>query len=324
MQIITASQVHQHLAFPTVLNKLAQGFAAPATMPQRQIFELDSNPHNHDAFAVLPAWNDEVIGVKSFTYFPDNEASGYASLYSKIMLFSRAHGEPLALVDGTSVTLWRTAAVSALAASLLAKPNAKHLVLFGSGKLAPFLIRAHLAVRQYTQVTLVARNHAKAAAVITILANEFSGVEFAYVDQADEALISSADVICCATGARSPLFNGAWLTPGCHVDLLGNHHKESRECDTTTIIRASVYVDSRTNVLNEAGELLIPIKEGVFSAAQVKAELADMCRQAPNRSADEITVFKSVGTALADLLTAHLVLTLCQQQDKAEAAACLA
>ncbi|MCG7562313.1 ornithine cyclodeaminase family protein [Pseudoalteromonas sp. McH1-42] len=311
MKMIERAQVQQALSFPTLIAALQRGFASTHTMPRRSVFELDAQATNHDAFAVLPAWNDAVIGVKAFTYFPGNEAHGKASLYSKIMLFSREHGEPLALVDGTQVTLWRTAAVSALAASYLAREDARHLVMFGAGNLAPYMVRAHLAVRNYEKVTLVARNPDKGATLKATLTQAFPEVNFV-LGQSNAGLIGSADVICTATGCHTPLFDGRWLSPGTHIDLIGNHHKDAREIDTATLLASRVFVDSKTNVLNEAGELLIPIEEGVFSAEQVAGELADMARK--NRflrlNDSEITLFKSVGTALSDLLAAKLVLEL--------------
>ena len=308
MEIINQQQVQQVMAYAPLLQALQQGFAGQATMPRRNVYPLSPDSDNHDAFAVLPAWNEQVIGVKAFTYFPDNEHHGKSSLYSKVMLFSRQHGEPRALVDGTEITLWRTSAVSALAASYLAAQQAKKLVVFGSGKLAPFMIRAHLSVRDYQQVSLVARNTAKAEAILAQLRQEFAHCQFEHTS-ASEALIASADTICCATGSHAPLFSGQWLTPGTHIDLIGNHHRDARECDSETIKRSRVYVDSHDNVLNEAGELLIPISEGVFSPEQIQGQLSDLASiNRPARQGDnDITLFKSVGTALSDLIAANYV-----------------
>ncbi|MDK2594073.1 ornithine cyclodeaminase family protein [Pseudoalteromonas obscura] len=314
MQLINRAQVKQALNFKVLIDTIAEGFSGDANMPMRQVFELDNSADNHDAFAVLPAWNNDVIGVKAFTYFPENFKQDKASLYSKIMLFSRQTGEPLALIDGTEVTLWRTAAVSALAASYLAKKDAKHIVFFGSGNLAPFMINAHLNVRDYEKVTVVARNPDKAKTLLSVLSAQHGKIQFEF-GTACQSLIASADVISCATGSHTPLFDGNWVSPGTHIDLIGNHHKQYRECDTRTVTRSSVYVDSRINVLNEAGELLLPISEGVFSESQVKAELTELAKSHTYRRASqsEITLFKSVGTALSDLVTAKLVYDLVQE-----------
>ncbi|NYR13501.1 ornithine cyclodeaminase family protein [Pseudoalteromonas sp. MIP2626] len=308
MQIIDKTIIDSALNFEMLLEAMQQGFSQHFCMPKRNVYELNESDTNHDAFAVLPAWNEQFIGVKAFTYFPKNSQAGYASLYSKIMLFSREYGEPLALVDGTCITLWRTSTVSALASRYLSRENSKHLVFFGSGNLAAYMIRAHLTVRDYKTVTLVARNQQKVAILQAQLQHVFPQVNFV-IGQSCEVLIGSADVISCATGSPTPLFDGNWLQPGTHVDLIGNHHSEHRECDTATIIRSRVYVDSKINVLGEAGDLLLPIKEGVFSEQDVCAELADLAKINTTARFNEtdITVFKSVGTALSDLIAAGQV-----------------
>lgn len=309
MKIIGAEQVDRALDFPMLIDALAAGFRQEFGMPPRQVFRLAPDSPSHDGFALLPAWNASLIGVKMFTYFPDNEAAGFPSLHSKIMLFGRAHGEPLALVDGTSVTYWRTAAVSALAARLLARPDARTLLLLGTGRLAQPLVAAHLAVRQIERIGLWGRDGAKVAQLRARLQALHPAVEFVVADQLAVSAAAS-DIIVSATGSASPLLQGDWIRPGCHIDLLGNHSPDRRECDSALIANSAVYVDSRDNVMREAGELLIPIAEGVFCAGAIRGELQDLCRgSVPGRSgAAQITVFKSVGTALSDLVTAELVL----------------
>ena len=310
MKIISADQVHQHLNFDELIPLLKNSFSRPFSMPQRQVHSLvPEQSDNHDAFALLPSWNEDVIGNKMFTYFPDNAAKhDLPGLFSKIMLFKRQTGEPLALVDGTSVTYWRTAAISALASQLLSRDNSQHLMLFGTGNLAKFLVEAHLTVRDIKNVTLWGRNSAKVNDLISEFTALYPAVTFkASVDVNVE--VANADIICCATGAKTPLFDGNLVSAGCHIDCLGNHMKDARECDTTTVTRARVFVDSLTNTLNEAGELLMPIAEGVFNKGDIVGELADMCKTPSllRQSNDEITLFKSVGTAISDLVAAHRV-----------------
>jgi 1-pyrroline-2-carboxylate reductase [NAD(P)H] len=307
MKIIDALQVNRALHFPDLITALDAGFRQEFTMPQRQVFPLDAQ--THDAFAVLPAWNEEVVGVKSFTYFPNNGAHNLPSLFSKILLFSRANGMPLAMIDGTTVTYWRTAAVSALASRYLARKNAQRLLLLGTGNLAKPLVRAHLAEHALTRIDLWGRNANKVKALQADLQAEYPHLQFVGVSDLSSA-VPAADIIIGATGSATPLVLGADVPAGCHVDLLGNHHPEQRECDTTLVEKATVYVDYRENVLKEAGELLLPIREGKFSVEQVQGDLAQLCRgqTTARRHDDEITLFKSVGTALSDLICAKLVL----------------
>ncbi len=314
MQFISAQQVDQVLDFPTLINALQRGFAADFQMPQRQLYALGAGS---SAFALLPAWTENSIAVKAFCYFPDNSAAMPAVpiLHSNILLYRRSNGQPLAMVEGSSVTCWRTAAVSALAARYLARPDSQHLLLLGTGALALPLLRAHLSEHKLRQLTIWGRNPAKAQQLCDRLQQLYPALVVA-VCQDLTTSCTEADIIVAATGAVSPLLNGDDIKPGCFVSLLGNHSPAQRECDSALVCRAAVYVDDRQNVLNEAGELRIPMSEGQFSAAQIRNDLAGLCRVnqnvranlAPDHNLAQITLFKSVGTALADLLCAELVL----------------
>jgi 1-pyrroline-2-carboxylate reductase [NAD(P)H] len=308
MRVIEAADVHGVLEFPGLVDALRMAFAAPAGMPRRMVFRLDDNDTTHDAFALLPAWTDEVIGVKAFTYLPGNAAAGRQILHSKILLFDRPTGRPLDLVDGTSVTYWRTAAVAALAADYLARRDAQRLLVCGTGNLAPYMTLAHAAVRPLTDIAIWGRNRDRAAKTVELVRQTRPELACRVADDL-EAEARQADIISCATGAHDPIIFGDWVRPGTHTDFFGNHERTGRECDTELIVKARVFVDSRTNVLNEAGEILIPIEEGCVDASVIIGELSDLCsRTLSGRvSDDEITLFKSVGTALSDLATAQLV-----------------
>lgn len=307
MKVFTEEQVHSALGFPDFIESLREAFSGDYTMPPRQVLPLDPASGHHEGFAMLPSWNDEVIALKAFTYFPGNQPPR-RSLYSKILVFDRHHGEPLALVDGASVTYWRTAGVSALAADILARPDADSLFLLGTGNLAPYLIRAHASVRSLKRVTVWGRNPAKAAAVVEKASREFPGIAFDVATNIATAC-SEADIIVSATGSPEILVRGEWVKPGTHADMLGNHHADKRECDTDLVTRSKVYVDTRANCFREAGEILVPVSEGRFSLDDVAGELSELCRgTVPGRLNDgEITLFKSVGCALGDLAGALVV-----------------
>jgi 1-pyrroline-2-carboxylate reductase [NAD(P)H] len=308
MKIIEAQQVEQSLDFPSLINALDAGFRQDFGMPQRQVFSLDSSAVKHDGFAVLPAWNEDVIGVKAFTYFPENGQQGLPTLFSKILLFRRDNGVPLAMIDGTSVTYWRTAAVSALASRYLARPESMRLLLLGTGNLAIPLVTAHLAEHAISHVAVWGRTSEKVNALLQKLRGSFPHVGFSAANDI-ASCAKQVDIIVSATGASDPLLFGRDIAPGCHLDLLGNHSRDRRECDTELITKSSVYVDYRDNVLREAGELLIPISEGKFQANLIQGDLAQLCRRdvVGRNSTTEITLFKSVGTALSDLIAANMV-----------------
>ena len=305
MKVISAEEVHSALSYPELVDSLQEAYGGKYSMPPRQVFLLDENTNN-DAFAVLPSWNDQFIGVKAFTYFPEAEAP-YKSLYSKILLFNREHGEPLALVDGTTVTFWRTAGISGLATRLLSREDSETMFLLGTGNLAPYIIRANLSVRPLKRVMVWGRNLAKAEAVVETMQKEFSNVEFSAIEDRQTAC-SEADIVVAATGSHEPIVLGEWIKPGTHTDFIGNHHADKRECDTDLITKARVYADSRVNAFKEAGEILVPIKEGVFAKEGIVAELSEMCRgdAVLRENEEEVTLFKSIGMAMSDLVGAGL------------------
>jgi 1-pyrroline-2-carboxylate reductase [NAD(P)H] len=301
MRVITAEQVHAALRYPDFIDVLEEGFRKQHVMPPRQVMLLDETSGSDDAFAMLPSWNDDVIALKAFTYFPQNQ-SPFRTLYSQILLFDRGCGEPRAMVDGVSVTCWRTAGISALASRFLSRPDSATLLLLGTGKLAPFLIAAHATVRSLKRVLIWGRSPDKVMKLVAAMGKDFPGIEFQAVSDLPSAC-GQADIVVCATGSHEILVRGEWIRPGTHTDFLGNHHATKRECDSSMITRSRVFVDTRLNCFKEAGEILVPISEGVFSKDQVVAELSELCRGSVRGRQDdqEITLFKSVGCALGDL-----------------------
>jgi len=307
MKIISPEEVHAALSYPALVDTLQDAFSKEFTMPPRTVFMLDDKADNTNAFALLPSWNDSIIGVKAFTYFPDNQGPEYKSLYSKILLFDRAHGEPLALVDGTSVTFWRTAAISGLASRLLSRENSESLLVLGTGNLSTYIIRAQASVRPLKRVMVWGRTPANAQKVVDQMSAELGDIEFSVVDNLEDAC-GQADIIVSATAAHEPLVMGDWVRPGTHTDFIGNHHATKRECDTALVVKSKVFADSYDNCFKEAGEVLVPISEGVMTKEDVVGQLTEMCAgTVPLRESDsEITLFKSIGMALCDLVGAGL------------------
>ena len=208
-------------------------------------------------------------------------------------------------MDGRAITLWRTAAASALAAGYLAKPNASRLLIVGAGALAPYLIRAHATARPISEVEIWNRDASKAEH----LAARLDGALRVRAAPDLEAAVRRADVISAATLSTEPLIKGAWLQPGTHVDLVGGFTPKMREADDDCVRKASVFADTRAGASKEAGDLVQPLQAGVITEKDIKGDLFDLCRGLhPGRArADEITFFKSVGTAIEDLAAAVLV-----------------
>ena len=219
------------------------------------------------------------------------------------LLMDGSTGAPLVIMDAGELTARRTAAASALASSYLSRKDSKKLLIVGSGRLAGYLGFAHGAVRELDEIRVWARNPAKAAKITDIYRQEGQAAEA--WENLEEA-VRWADIISCATMSCEPLVLGKWLQPGVHLDLIGGFKPTLRETDDEAIIRSKVFVDTREGALAEAGDLIIPIGNGVFSPAEIVAELSELAAmQHPGRkSHEEITLFKSVGASLEDLAAA--------------------
>ncbi|MGE3832764.1 MAG: Gfo/Idh/MocA family oxidoreductase, partial [Parvibaculaceae bacterium] len=215
-------------------------------------------------------------------------------------------GATVAMMDGTELTRRRTAAASALAADYLARKDAATMVMVGAGALGSHFIRAHRAVRPIERVSIYNRSREKAEA----LAQEIAADGIAAEAVSDlEAAVRDADIVSCATTSTVPIVKGAWLKPGAHVDLAGAFKPNMRETDGEVVARARVYVDTREGALAEAGDLLQAQDEGKFRMEDIAGDLFDLCRgTVPGRKDEcEITLFKSAGTSIEDLVTAAMV-----------------
>ena len=310
MRSVSAGDIARVLTEADLIVALAEAFRGENTVPVRHHHTIPQA--GADATLLLmPAWTDPAaperfIGCKLVTVFPDNAGAGIASVQGSYLLLSGTTGEPLAVMDGRELTVRRTAAASALAASYLAREDAAHLVMVGAGALAPHLVRAHVAVRPITRVTLW--NRTRARAVATAFGLNAMGIEATIADDL-EAAVREADVVSCATLSTEPLIQGKWLKPGTHVDLVGGFTPKMREADDAVLRRATVYVDTREGALKEAGDIVVPLRKKVIASKDIAGDLFDLCRRTVKgrRRAKEITLFKSVGTALEDLAAAVLV-----------------
>lgn len=301
----SARQVHDALPWTPLVEALGSAFARPhhTTVPVRQAHPLGGD----DALLVMPAWHERALGVKLVTVIPEAPARGGRTVSASYLLMDRATGAPKALLDGEALTLRRTAAVSALAARWCARPEAATLLVVGTGALAPWMARAHVALRPgITRVQVWGRSMARAASMAAVLWAEGLPAEVV-VDL--EAAVRGADIVSCATTAQAPVVRGAWLAPGTHLDLVGGFTPAMREVDDDAVRQAHITVDTVDGALTEAGDLVDPLARGVIAREQVAGDLGGVLRQecAGRPDARAITLFKSVGTALADLAAAELV-----------------
>jgi ornithine cyclodeaminase len=308
MLFLDGAAVASRLDRRALINALDAAFRQPHTVPARQHYSLEAGPEqpHPGTLLVMPAWNaGRSIGVKLATVFPDNASHSLPSVIASYVLLDRSTGQPRAFLDGTEITLRRTAAASALASRFLSIPESSRLLMVGTGKLAPHLIASHILVRPITEVRIWGRRLDRAAALATSLRR--SGLS---VDGTDdlEAATRWADIVSCATLSRQPLVRGAWLRPGQHLDLVGAFTPHMCEVDDAAVARCEIYVDTRSGAVSEAGEIVGAIARGVIQASDLRAEFRDLPAGLFQRSArPAITLFKSVGTALEDLVAAELV-----------------
>lgn len=312
MRVYSADEVHAALPWGALADAIEAAFAATGTaapqVPLRHAHVLDAAAGDagsgHDTLLLMPAWDDTLVITKLVTVMPQAAHTVQASL----MVVDRATGVPLALLDGEAVTLRRTAATSALAARHLALPDAHTLLLVGCGRLAAWMARAHLALQpSLRQVGVWGRRPAEARRLAAELAAE--GLPARAVTDL-EAAVRQAQVVCCATTSREPLVQGAWLQPGTHLDLVGGFKPDMREVDDAAVARAQVLVDTYAGALAEAGDIVQPLQRQTIDRSHLRAELAELLRgqRRVRHSAADITLFKSVGTALEDLAAARCVL----------------
>lgn len=301
MKLIDAAATRQALDFKSLIAALERLFIEGCEVPPRHVHAIGEDLST----LLMPAWQPgRYLGIKTVHIAPGNSALGLPGLHSSYQLFDAKTGVPLAQIDGNEITSRRTAAASALAASRLARPDARTLLVVGTGRIGRLLPDAYRAVLPIEQVLVWDRKPASAQALAAQLSEQ--GLAARAVTELDAAT-AQADIISCATLATTPLIQGRWLPPGSHLDLIGSFTPTMREADDDCFVDAAVWVDTE-EALRKSGDLLHPIASGVFSAAQLRGTLADLCRGVPGRRKPaERTVFKSVGTALEDLAAAMLV-----------------
>ncbi|TAN28505.1 MAG: ornithine cyclodeaminase family protein [Castellaniella sp.] len=309
MKIVNATDAAEALPLPQLIDALQAGFVAGCHVPERQHHSISMTGEPNATLLTMPAWSigtkePSFLGVKLVTVFPGNTARDLPGLESVYVLFDGATGAVLAMIDGNTITARRTVSTAALAASFLSREDAHRLLVVGAGHVGSLLPEAYCAVRPIDEILVWDIRHAAAEALVDRLTG--AGMNARVAEDLEQA-VRHADIISTATLSTEPLVRGDWVRPGTHVDLIGSFTPLMRESDDALIVRASVYVDIPT-AIRSAGDLLFPVKLGLFTAQNVRGMLAGLCRAgARARDSDqEITVFKTVGSALADLVAAEM------------------
>jgi ornithine cyclodeaminase len=306
LRYLDAAELAQRLPWPALVQTLRSAYAQDFVVPLRHTHVIDNPGGEAGTVLLMPAWQPgRHFGVKTVNIFPGNRARGLPGLHAVYALFDATTGVPLALLDGSELTARRTAAASALASDYLARPDAHTLLLVGAGRVGSLMTGALRVVRPgIRRVAVWNRSPAGAETLAASLRQQGHAAQ-AVLDL--EAAAREADIVSCATLSTAALVCGEWLQPGTHLDLIGSFTPAMREADGACLARGRVFVDTE-EALAKSGDVLSAIAEGQFAAARLQGTLAQLCRgqRTGRRSADEITVFKAVGTALADLAAAEL------------------
>lgn len=306
---VSAETLDAKLDYPSLIAALRTAFAADWTVPVRHHHAVPIPGEPDQTLLLMPAWEGgQSVGIKIVTITPGNGGRNLPAIQGLYLLLDGATGIPKVLMEGKALTVRRTAAASALAATFCARRDAATHLMVGAGALARPLIEAHRAAHPtITKTLLWARDAEKAKPLIAQCLR--AGIVVDPVRDL-EAAACAADIISCATLSAEPLIRGRWLKPGAHLDLVGAYLPELRESDDEAVKRATLFCDTRGGALKEGGDLVQPLKAGVIQQSDIAADLADLCKgtHPGRRSPDEITLFKSVGTAIEDLAAAKLML----------------
>lgn len=296
------------LPYSKLIAALRIAFTEDIIAPKRHAHTLSET--DSSSLLLMPVWQPHGhVGVKLATVAPQNTA--LPTVHAVFILFDARTGAPLALMDGEELTLRRTAAASALASSYLSRPASQHLLLVGNGNLAPHIAVAHSHTRPITDISIWGRSLEKSEQAARVIREhaECSDDMRIHIVEDLAAACASADIITCATTSKTPIVLGDYVRPGTHLDLAGGFTPAMREVDDALMSRAQVYVDTYAGALAEAGDITQTLANGSLLRSAILAELHELClgHHSGRLHGQDITVFKSVGTAIEDLCAANLV-----------------
>lgn len=312
LDFLDARELEARLPWPALIDALADIFSREVSEPVRHHHSITVPGEAKATLLLMPAWLERhYFGVKQVAVFPGNSLRGQPALNGSYLLSNARNGKPLLQLDADALTARRTAAASALASRYLSRPDSSRLLMMGAGRLARALIEAHQSVRPIDTLHIWSRSTESSETLVKQLQQQGLNAQRCTPEQLPE-IAHQADIISCATLAQDPIIEGAWLSPGSHLDLVGAFRPDMREIDDEAVRRSHVFVDTRDGALSEAGDLLQAIENGAFERDQVVAELTDLClgrhngRPSLTEPQSVITLFESVGAAREDLAAAML------------------
>ena len=311
---ISKEEVAQCLSMETCIGLMEEAFNVlvddKALQPLRSVMWL---PDKTGLLGMMPAYAADLgmMGIKLISAFSGNRKFGYPSHQGAILLFESTHGKLLSIVDADEITAIRTAAVSGLATKLLARDSISTLAILGSGTQARQHVEAMLCVRKINSIKIWSRDHANAEQLAGEISKKHDLAAVAVQDAKDAVI--DADIICTTTASPTPVVLGEWIKKGAHINAVGSCTPNTREFDTAAIIKSKLYTDKYESIFNEAGDFIIPKKEGAIDDSHVKGEIGEVMSgiKKGRENDDEITFFKSLGIAIEDIYAAtHVYKTM--------------
>jgi alanine dehydrogenase len=299
-----------------VMEKMFRSLASgKCIQPLRSLMWL---PGKSGLLGMMPGYAETpgVMGIKVISVFHHNREAGLPSHQGVVILFDAKNGQPLMIFDAAEITAIRTAAASAVATRLLSREDSELLAIIGSGEQAERHIEAILLVRKIKQINIWSRNEKNAMELAKKIPDQYH-IPISIKKNAKEA-IENADIICTVTSSSQPVVMGEWIGAGTHINAAGSSTPAARELDTAAILRSKLFTDCYESLFNEAGDFLIPKKEGALTESHVKAELGEVLLgiKKGRENKEEITVFKSLGIAAEDIFSAWHVYEKMNQQKK--------
>ena len=306
--VLNAAQIRTAAPALHLIEALRTTFAEGRVTTVRAPTNMPGGSGDRLFVSMLAMHQDGGTVVKLLTILPENRPKALLTVQAAIVVFSKS-GAPVATLDGTVITHLRTGAASALASQYLSRKDSAHLVIMGTGALAPTMAASHCAVRPIRKISVWGRRPEQAVATVAAIRTRVPAEIDVIVAASPEAAVRTADIVSCSTSSPTPVLAGKWLKPGTHVDLVGSFQPTKRESDDDVVLRSRIFVDTFQGALHEGGDVVEPLSRGVIQRERIEGELADLAtgRARGRVSEEEITMFKSVGTAIEDFAAARMV-----------------
>lgn len=308
--IVNQTEVRQLLPMKECIDIMGETLAAvergEAILPLRPVLRM---PEKEGALGMMPSYlrNIDAVGLKVITVFHGNHGTKYDSHQGAVLLFETSHGQLLSIMDASSITAIRTAAVSGVATRLLARNDASSLAILGSGVQATTHMAAMMESAEIATVRVWSRNPEHARHFAQRESKRY-GIPVTAAPSVEEA-VRDVDIICTTTGAREPILNGEWIAPGTHINAVGSSVAFARELDSNAVRKSRLFVDRRESTLNEGGDFLLAKQEGAIDDSHILAEIGELIldKRQGRQKADDITLFKSLGLSVEDLASANYI-----------------